>query len=127
MWKGRKPNIFHFHVFGCEWLILNNKKNIGKFCSKLDKAIFVGYSLTSKAYKVSNLRTQVMKESMHDVFNDNNSLKLKQVVGIDDELERIYISNKHAEKNVLEAKWQNVTNVKFTEFSYAICDVYLTF
>ncbi len=28
LWKGRKPNIAYFHVFGCKFYILNNKEAI---------------------------------------------------------------------------------------------------
>ena len=41
---------------------------MGKFDSKADEAIFVGYSLTSKAYRVFNRRTLNIEESMHVVF-----------------------------------------------------------
>ena len=56
-WKGRKPNISYFHVFGCTCYILNNKDILGKFDSKSDKGIFLGYSTSSKAYRVYNIRT----------------------------------------------------------------------
>ena len=50
LWKGRKPNIVYFHVFGCRYFVLNNgKERLGKFDAKLDEAIFLGYSSTSKA------------------------------------------------------------------------------
>ena len=42
---------------------------MGKFDSKADEAIFLGYSLTSKAYKVFNRRTLNVEESMH-VFDE---------------------------------------------------------
>ena len=50
LWKGRKPNI-DFHAFGCKCFVLNNgKNNLEKFESKSDEAIFLGYSMTSKAF-----------------------------------------------------------------------------
>ncbi|KAK8621924.1 hypothetical protein V6N13_097552 [Hibiscus sabdariffa] len=45
--------------------------SIGKFDAKSDEAIFLGYSLTSKAYRVFNKRTLVVEESIHVVFDDN--------------------------------------------------------
>jgi len=43
--KGRKPNISHLRVFVCKCFILNNgKDNIGKFDSKADEGIILGYS-----------------------------------------------------------------------------------
>ena len=37
----------------------------------MDKGIFLGYSDTSKAYRVFNSRTHVVEESIHVKFNDN--------------------------------------------------------
>ena len=53
LYKGRKPNISHLRSFGCKCFILNNGKHpIGKMDAKSDEAIFMGYALNSKAYKV---------------------------------------------------------------------------
>jgi len=43
------------------------KKNLGKFDSKSDEGILFGYS---KAYKVYNSRTSIVKEAIHIRFND---------------------------------------------------------
>ncbi|XP_069150826.1 uncharacterized protein [Solanum lycopersicum] len=40
---------------------------------KSDEGIFLGYSSQSKAYKVLNKRTNRVEESVHVVFNENNS------------------------------------------------------
>ncbi len=40
LWKGRKPNIAFFKVFGCKCFILNTKDNLGKFDAKSDIGIF---------------------------------------------------------------------------------------
>ena len=70
LWRGRRPNISYFHSFGCECYILNTRDQRGKFDSKVDKGIFLGYSDTSKAYRIYNSRTQVVEESIHVKFND---------------------------------------------------------
>jgi len=70
LWKGRKPNISYIKPFGCECYILNTKEQIGKFDSKADKGIFLGYSDTSRGYRVYNSRTLVVEESIHVRFND---------------------------------------------------------
>lgn len=64
------PNISYIHLFGCEYFILNTKDQLDKFDSKVDKGIFLGYSDTSKAYKVFNSRTLVVEKSIHIKFND---------------------------------------------------------
>ncbi|XP_057496707.1 uncharacterized protein LOC130781518, partial [Actinidia eriantha] len=76
LWKGRKPNIGFFHAFGCKCYVLNNgKDNLGKFDSKSDEAIFLGYSITSKAFRVFNKRNLVVEESVHVVFDEYNDLE----------------------------------------------------
>lgn len=60
--KGRKPNISYFRVFSCKCCILNNRKdNHGKFDAKFDEGMFLGYSSSSKAYKVYNHRMSTLK------------------------------------------------------------------
>ena len=55
LYKGRKPNISHLHIFGCKCFVLNNgKDNLGKFDAKSDEGIFLGYSLNSKAFRIYN-------------------------------------------------------------------------
>jgi len=72
IFKGRKPNISYFKAFGCKCFILNNgKSNLGKFDPKADEGIFLGYSSTSKAYRVYNKRTLTIEESIHVAFDEN--------------------------------------------------------
>jgi hypothetical protein len=70
--KGRKPNVSHLHIFGCKCFVLNNgKENLGKFDSKADEGIFLGYSQSSKAYRVYNKRLLIVEESMHVSFDES--------------------------------------------------------
>ena len=73
LWKNKKPNISYFKVFGCKCFILNTKDNLGKFDAKLDVGIFLGYSNSSKAFRVFNKRTMVVKESIHVIFDESNN------------------------------------------------------
>nr|GEV98598.1 retrovirus-related Pol polyprotein from transposon TNT 1-94 [Tanacetum cinerariifolium] len=43
----------------------------GKFDGKADEGLFVGYSLNSKAFRVFNSRTKIVKENLHIRFNEN--------------------------------------------------------
>ena len=71
--KGREPNISHLKDFGCKCFILNNDKdNLGKFDSKIDDEIFLGYSLYSHAYRAYNKRTMLVEESVHIAFDETN-------------------------------------------------------
>jgi hypothetical protein len=50
--NGRKPNIAYFRVFGCKCYILNKGTRLGKFKKKCAEGFLLGYSTTSKAYRV---------------------------------------------------------------------------
>jgi len=71
VYKGKKPIVSYFHVFGCKCFILKNANNrTEKFEEKSDKGIFLGYSTSSKAYRVYNKKTQSVEESMNVKFQD---------------------------------------------------------
>ena len=56
LWKERKPNVKYFRIFGSTCFILKDRENVEKFDSRSDEGIFLGYSSTSKAYRVYNKR-----------------------------------------------------------------------
>ena len=70
LWKGRKPTVKYFHVFGSKCYILADREQRRKMDPKSDEGIFLGYSTTSKAYRVFNSRTKVMMESINVVVDD---------------------------------------------------------
>ena len=73
IWRGKKPNLSHFHIFGSKCYILNDREHLGKFDSKSYEIVFLGYSNNSRAYRVYNMRTQTIMESVNIVvanFND---------------------------------------------------------
>ncbi|KAI3666972.1 hypothetical protein L6452_42013 [Arctium lappa] len=82
---GRKPDIGFLHVFGCVCYIHNDRENLGKFDPKANEGIFVGYSLTSKAFKVYNLIRKCIDESIHVKFDE---LKISSLSCDDEELNR---------------------------------------
>ncbi|KAL5541106.1 hypothetical protein UlMin_043392 [Ulmus minor] len=59
--------------------------DLGKFDSKSDVGIFLGYSSSSKSYRVYNRRTLVVEESMHIVFDESNPFSSEKVVICDDD------------------------------------------
>ncbi|KAI5426708.1 hypothetical protein KIW84_032223 [Lathyrus oleraceus] len=75
LWKGRKPIVKYFHVFGSKCYILADREQIRKMDPKSDEGIFLGYSTNNKAYRVFNSRTKVMMESINVVVGDNLSKK----------------------------------------------------
>ena len=73
LWKGRKPNVKYFIIFGSTCFILKDKENVGKFDSQSDEGIFMGYSSTSKAYRVYNKRTMKVMETMNVVIDESSN------------------------------------------------------
>nr|GEZ25495.1 retrovirus-related Pol polyprotein from transposon TNT 1-94 [Tanacetum cinerariifolium] len=49
--------------------------HLGKFDAKGDKGYFVGYSLSSKAFRVFNKRTKKVKENLHVDFLENKLIE----------------------------------------------------
>ncbi|KAH9705479.1 hypothetical protein KPL70_011888 [Citrus sinensis] len=86
LWKDKKPNIGYFKVFICKCFVLNTKDNLGKFDPKSDVGIFLGYSNSSKAYRVYNKRTLVVEESIHVTFDESNPSSTEKVA-VDDNAE----------------------------------------
>nr|GEY26001.1 putative ribonuclease H-like domain-containing protein [Tanacetum cinerariifolium] len=61
--------------FGCHVMILNTLDHLGKFNTKGDEGYFVGYSLSSKAFRVFNKRTKKIEENLHVDFLENRSIE----------------------------------------------------
>ena len=69
----RKPKVSYFKVFGSKCFVLNTKDNLDKFDPKSDKGIFIGYSNRSKAFRIFNLRTNTIEETLHVSFDENTN------------------------------------------------------
>ncbi|GKE82308.1 retrovirus-related pol polyprotein from transposon TNT 1-94 [Tanacetum coccineum] len=52
LFNGRSPTIGFLRPFRCHVMILNTLDHLGKFDAKGDEAYFVGFSLSSKAFRV---------------------------------------------------------------------------
>ena len=70
LWKGKKPVVKYFRIFGSDCYILRDRENLEKFDAKSDKGYFLGYSSTSRAYRVYNLKTKTVMESSNIMIND---------------------------------------------------------
>ncbi|KAL8156686.1 hypothetical protein AgCh_001692 [Apium graveolens] len=70
--KKRTPNISYFRVFGSKCFILDTQNNRGKFDAKSTEGIFLGYSTTSKAYRVYNSVKNKVEESINISFNESS-------------------------------------------------------
>ncbi|XP_068497777.1 uncharacterized protein [Phaseolus vulgaris] len=101
--NGRKAHIGHLKVY-----ILNNGiENLGKFDAKANKAIFLGYSLSSHAYRVYNKKLMIVEESMHVVFYETN----KSEQGL------AKISTEEDEQNIFLKNLENSTEIQLIDYT----------
>nr|GEW20024.1 retrovirus-related Pol polyprotein from transposon TNT 1-94 [Tanacetum cinerariifolium] len=68
---GRTPSIGFMRPFGCLVIILNTLDPLGKFDGKADEGFLVGYSVSSKAFRVFNSRIRIVQETLHINFLEN--------------------------------------------------------
>ncbi|GKA35209.1 putative ribonuclease H-like domain-containing protein [Tanacetum coccineum] len=74
LFRGRTPALSFMKPFGCHVIILNTLDNLGKFDGKSDDGFFVGYSLTSKAFRVYNIKTRKVEENLHIRFLEDKPM-----------------------------------------------------
>ncbi|GKA92902.1 putative ribonuclease H-like domain-containing protein [Tanacetum coccineum] len=65
---GKLPSISFMTPFGCPLTILNTLDLLGKFDGKTDEGYLLGYSTSSKAFRVYNKTTKRVEENMHIDF-----------------------------------------------------------
>nr|GFA73559.1 putative ribonuclease H-like domain-containing protein [Tanacetum cinerariifolium] len=71
----RTPAIGFLKPFSCYVMILNTLDNLGKFEAKGDEGYFIGYSMSSKAFRVFNKRTRRVEENLHVEFLENKAIE----------------------------------------------------
>src|ERR1044072_6281707 len=86
IWKVRKPTVKYFHVFGSKCYILADREQRRKMDPKSEEGIFLGYSDTSRAYRVYNIRSKVMMESINVVVDDMPEEKERIIEEDDDQI-----------------------------------------
>ncbi|GKC36766.1 retrovirus-related pol polyprotein from transposon TNT 1-94 [Tanacetum coccineum] len=67
----KTPTLSFMRPFGCPVTILNTIDHLGKFDGKADEGFFIGYSLNSKAFRVFNSKTRIVKENLHIRFSES--------------------------------------------------------
>nr|GEZ61096.1 retrovirus-related Pol polyprotein from transposon TNT 1-94 [Tanacetum cinerariifolium] len=75
LFNGKTPAIGFLKPFGCHVMILNTLDNLGKFEAKGDEGYFIGYSMSSKAFRVFNKRTRRVEENLHVEFLENKAIE----------------------------------------------------
>ncbi|GJS10812.1 putative ribonuclease H-like domain-containing protein [Tanacetum coccineum] len=71
LFRDRTPALSFMRPFGCHVTILNTLDYLGKFDGN---GFFVGYSLNSKAFRVYNIRTRKVEESLHIRFLEDQPI-----------------------------------------------------
>nr|GFA16366.1 hypothetical protein [Tanacetum cinerariifolium] len=73
--NGKTHAIGFLKPFGCHVMILNTLDNLGKFEAKGDEGYFIGYSMSSKAFRVFNKRTRRVEENLNVEFLENKAIE----------------------------------------------------
>ena len=80
LWYGRPALVKYFKVFGDNCYIKRNEDDRGKFNSRTDEGIFLGYSSTKRAYRCYNKRLHKSVESDDVKVDDMKPRKEKVLI-----------------------------------------------
>ncbi|GKB25992.1 retrovirus-related pol polyprotein from transposon TNT 1-94 [Tanacetum coccineum] len=72
--RGRKLNVEYFHVFGSLCYLTNDREDLGKMKPKADIRIFIGYSESSRGFRIYNRRTRKIMETIHVKFDELSAM-----------------------------------------------------
>ncbi|GKB15480.1 retrovirus-related pol polyprotein from transposon TNT 1-94 [Tanacetum coccineum] len=76
--QDKKLDLSFFHVFGSLCYPTNNHEDLGKFDTKADIGIFVGYAPAKKAFRIYNRMTQIITKTIYVTFNELTVMTSKQ-------------------------------------------------
>jgi hypothetical protein len=76
---GKKPNVSYFRVFGSKCFILIKRCINSKFAPKAVEGFLIGYDSNTRAYRVFNKSTGLVKVSCDIVFDETNGSQVEQV------------------------------------------------
>nr|GFA57967.1 retrovirus-related Pol polyprotein from transposon TNT 1-94 [Tanacetum cinerariifolium] len=68
--RDRNLNVEYFHVFGSLCYPTNDCDDLGKMKPKVDIGVFIGYSKTSRRFRIYNRRTKKIMETIHVKFDE---------------------------------------------------------
>ncbi|GJS48017.1 retrovirus-related pol polyprotein from transposon TNT 1-94 [Tanacetum coccineum] len=68
--RGRKPNVQYFYVFGSLCYSTNDRDDLRKIKPKADIGIFIGYSESSRGFRIYNRRTKRIMETIDVKFDE---------------------------------------------------------
>ena len=70
--------------------------------SKFDPGIILRYSVVSKAYRVYNKKTQVVKETIHITFKEKKKDVDQKVQDLEEEMENLSLNNDAHDQQYLQ-------------------------
>ncbi|GJV39165.1 retrovirus-related pol polyprotein from transposon TNT 1-94 [Tanacetum coccineum] len=94
--RGKKPNVKYFRVFGSLCYTTNNRDDLGKMKPKADIGVFIGYSKTSRGFRIYNRRTKKIMETINVKFDELTAMASKHDC-LEPELQRFINHNSSAE------------------------------
>ncbi|KAJ0588783.1 putative RNA-directed DNA polymerase [Helianthus annuus] len=74
--NNRIPSVKFLHTFGCRCFVFNDFESLEKFDKKAENGIFLGYSMSSKAYRIFILNTRIIRESLYVSFDDSSETEV---------------------------------------------------
>jgi transposase InsO family protein len=74
LWSGKKPTVRHLRVWGCVAFAQVPAEKRSKFDAKSIRCIMVGYSETSKAWRLWDLERKCLVISRDVVFNESRTM-----------------------------------------------------
>nr|GEW54404.1 hypothetical protein [Tanacetum cinerariifolium] len=75
LFNGKTSAIGFLKPFSYHVMILNTLDNLGEFKEKGDEGYFIGYSMSSKTFRVFNKRTRRVEENLHVEFLENKAIE----------------------------------------------------
>nr|GEZ38078.1 ribonuclease H-like domain-containing protein [Tanacetum cinerariifolium] len=108
---GRTPSIGFMRPFGCHVTVLNTLDPLGKFDRKADEGFLVGYSVSSKAFRVFNSRTRIIQETLHINFLENKpnvaGNQSNPSTGVQEQFDAEKAGNDNVQQYVLFPLWSS--------------------
>ncbi|GJR20000.1 retrovirus-related pol polyprotein from transposon TNT 1-94 [Tanacetum coccineum] len=74
----KKPDLSFLHIFGSLYYPTNESEDLGKLNAKADIGIFVGYAPAKKAFRIYNMRTWKIMETIHVTFDELTAMASEQ-------------------------------------------------
>ena len=103
LWFVRPTSVKYFRVFGSKCYIKRDDDNLGKFDSRRDEGIFLGYSSTKRAYIFYNLRLHKIIESSNVTVDDTKPRRIQIQESVDvEETDDEEINDKEKEESSQE-------------------------